>query len=101
VWPSISPILQVMRSGLTWVTTTPRGRRPIGRTFWRQSINARWLTPTIRRFTRNDLMLEVKAFVGVSVKVCVEPAGTVARSGGKAQRVIDRRRAGAASICSA
>jgi phenylacetate-CoA ligase len=45
-----------------------------------------------------QLAHEVKAFVGISVEVCVEPAGTLARSGGKAQRVIDRRRAGAASI---
>jgi phenylacetate-CoA ligase len=34
----------------------------------------------------------VKAYVGVTVSVTVHPAGTIERSGGKAKRVIDKRR---------
>ena len=36
----------------------------------------------------------VKAHVGISVKVSVEPAGSLQRSAGKAQRVIDQRAGG-------
>ncbi len=39
-----------------------------------------------------DLTREVKAYVGVTVSVTVHPAGTIERSGGKAKRVIDKRR---------
>jgi phenylacetate-CoA ligase len=35
---------------------------------------------------------EVKAYVGVTVSVTVHPAGSIERSGGKAKRVIDKRR---------
>ena len=38
------------------------------------------------------LTREVKAYVGVTVSVTVHPAGTIERSGGKAKRVIDKRR---------
>jgi phenylacetate-CoA ligase len=37
------------------------------------------------------LAREVKAFVGVSARVRVEPPGTIARSAGKAKRVVDLR----------
>ena len=39
-----------------------------------------------------ELAHKVKAYVGISAKICVEPVGTLERSAGKAQRVIDRRR---------
>src|SRR5262249_25823267 len=35
---------------------------------------------------------EVKAYVGVTVSVTVHPPGAIERSGGKAKRVIDKRR---------
>jgi phenylacetate-CoA ligase len=38
------------------------------------------------------LTREVKAYVGVTVSVTVHPAGTIERSGGKAKRVVDKRR---------
>ena len=39
-----------------------------------------------------ELAREVKAYIGVSATVAVHPAGALERSGGKAQRVIDRRK---------
>jgi phenylacetate-CoA ligase len=41
-----------------------------------------------------DLAQRIKAYVGISVKVCVGEPGSLQRSAGKAQRVIDRRGAG-------
>ncbi len=38
-----------------------------------------------------DLAQRIKAYVGISVKVCVGEPGSLQRSAGKAQRVVDRR----------
>jgi phenylacetate-CoA ligase len=36
----------------------------------------------------------VKSYIGISVEVKTEPCGSIARSAGKAQHVIDRRKSG-------
>jgi phenylacetate-CoA ligase len=46
----------------------------------------------VRARCANELVREVKAYIGVTVTVTVHPPGAIERSGGKAKRVIDRRK---------
>jgi phenylacetate-CoA ligase len=45
----------------------------------------------LRASSRHELIRRVKSYVGISARVTVHDAGTITRSAGKAERVIDRR----------
>jgi phenylacetate-CoA ligase len=46
----------------------------------------------VRERCARDLARKVKAYIGVTATITVHPAGTIERSAGKAQRVIDKRK---------
>jgi phenylacetate-CoA ligase len=48
--------------------------------------------------TQRELAHQVKSYIGISIKVHVHGPGTLERSGGKAQRVVDRRGTQAAKV---